>query len=153
MRSHWILVALLAFFATFVATQPLYRDFEPTTEDKKQVLLEIFDALFVPTVKPTSSDSPWTIRGDIENHFGYISRTGVNYILASLGYIHDADLGAMEELMTGSHMPDTYQHFCRIPPGLRRALHNARNLNEWLLAIEVKTGKTLPITRAFLSNQ
>lgn len=152
MRIHWsfmTVVALVVVFPLKIFTKPLYNDFEPITDDKKQVLLEIFDALFVPTINPTIP----TIREDIEKHFGPISRTGVDYILAHLGYIHDADIGEMERSMVeSSHIPETYQYYCQIHPGLRRLLHNARNVHEWLNIIARKTKNNLPITKAFISD-
>ena len=151
-------ITLIGLFVTAfvgVLAKPLYHDFEPITDDRNQVLLELFDALFVPTSQVTSSldDSVWTIRGDIERFFGPISRNGVDYIFAQLGYIPDADIGEMEKLMVNNNATSMhYQHYCQIPSGLRRLLHNAKDIHKWLDMIVRKTGHTLPITKAFIAD-
>ncbi|RYE14702.1 MAG: hypothetical protein EOP45_19295, partial [Sphingobacteriaceae bacterium] len=155
-------ISIIGFVATVlmgVFANPLYHDFEPITDDKKQVLLELFDALFVPTSQVTSSDSTWTIRGDIERFFGPISRTGVDYIFAQLGCIRDADIGSMEQSMlqckyniADESVTKTYEHYCQIPPGLRRQLHNSKNIHTWLNIIVRKTSHTLQITKAFIAD-
>ena len=150
-------IALLLTIALFVAlvTARPFRLFEPDTPERKAVLLELFDALFVPTRSPTTDHSPHSIRAQIETHFGYVSRTGVDYILATLGHIPDADAEELEELVESgaSHTPAAYKHYCKIPVGLWRRLAAAHSLAEWLIAIEAKTGRDLTTTRAFLAEQ
>ena len=142
----------LIILANSVIAKPLYNMFEPNTAERKQVLLEIFDAVFVRTRSPSKSGTAHSIRGDLERMFGYVSRTGVDYIHATLGHIHNVNLEEMEEWLYTSHMPKQYKHYCHIPVALHRRMQEARNIVEWLSFIELLTGRSLVVTRQYLAD-
>ena len=154
MKLNMLLTTMVAFvaFVSGVLANPLYREFEPTTEDRKQVLLEIFDAIFVPTPRPSTSLTSHSIRGHLEELFGYVSRSGVDYVLASLGYIRGVDLDEMEaSLHSSTAATMSYKHYCRIPAALNNRMTKAETVEDWLSAIENKTGRALTVTRQYLA--
>lgn len=144
------LIVVWAFCVEASLSSPLYDNFEPTTEEKYYVLTEIFDALFTPTNVPSKCVSSHTIRNDIAKYFGYISRTGVDYIFARLGYVRGADTDEMIRLMGISHSPHAYRHYCSMTKKLQNALSKTNDLNEWLAIISASTGRDLPLTRQYI---
>lgn len=138
---------------SLISAVPTTADFEPTIPGwKRDVLTEIFSAVFQPCATTTSSGTPHYIRGHVEKHLGYISRTGVDYILASIGCIPNADTDLMEELMLMSHIPDNHSCNCKIPKGVWNAMERATTTAAWIQSIETKTGAELPLSKAALAN-
>lgn len=128
-------------------------DFEPTIPGwKRDVLVEIFSSVFQPCAASTSSTTPHNIRGHIQKHLGYISRTGVDYILAIIGCMPDVDTDLMEELMLMSHTPDQHSCNCKVPRNVWRAMERAQTTAAWINSIETKTGAELPLSKAALAS-
>ncbi len=147
-----IATAILA-QACLCIMRPIHPVHDGTIDTERlDVLKEIFSACFEDATKTTVS--VWRIRS-IERTLGYISRVGVNYVFATLGYLPEDMKAELEKTLCERGRED---HLYQLPI---KAKMSSKLLNRisgfdhdhWRVVREIEqhTGKTLTKTRDYLT--
>lgn len=141
----------ILFLYFFLGITAAFNPIEPNTPGNLAVLQEIFRAIFQPSA--TSTLTTHSIRGVIEKNFGYISRTGVNYVFATLGYTTEETRNVLEPLLHGgAHAPPKIEIRAKMSIKLRNRLYKCNNNPMCVVTmIEKHTCRPLPLTREYIA--